>query len=130
MGSDSFLPILTRWTDSLSARGIHGSKADPLDVPSDVQKEAQSSKVPEVRWVIKRLLSGEAMHRGAPHFPSTLLLKGPQYPFEPYELTYLRSRVGSIRLTEMAKKMELPEVKDAPLQQEAPPRDLWAEGCL
>lgn len=36
--------------------------------------------------------------------------RGPQYPFQPFELTYLRSVVGSTRGTELNQPIELPEV--------------------
>ena len=38
-----------------------------------------------------------------------LLQRGPQYPFQPFELTYLRSVVGSIRGTELNQAVDLPE---------------------
>lgn len=62
--------------------------------------------------------------------------RGPQYPFQPFELTYLRSVVGSIRGTELTQKINLPEVSEEAnaeamkAQQGRAPRDLWAEGCL
>jgi len=41
-----------------------------------------------------------------------LLQRGPQYPFQPFELTYLRSVVGSIRGTELNQPVDLPEVSE------------------
>ena len=56
------------------------------------------------------MVKDESHHRGLPHFPSVLKQRGPQYPFQPFELTYLRSVVGSTRGTELNQPIELPEV--------------------
>uniref|UniRef100_A0A7S1MSZ0 Uncharacterized protein n=1 Tax=Alexandrium catenella TaxID=2925 RepID=A0A7S1MSZ0_ALECA len=129
--SPAFLPLLTRWTELLVAGKVHGSAADPHDVPPEVQTQAKASGVPEVRWLVKRLLSRELLHRGPPHFPSTLLQRGPQYPFEPWDLNYLRTRTGNIRGTELNQKVELPQPPEGWTPPgPSRPRDLWAEGCL
>mmetsp|Transcript_86173 Transcript_86173/g.244335 ORF Transcript_86173/g.244335 Transcript_86173/m.244335 type:complete len:176 (+) Transcript_86173:48-575(+) len=125
--SDAFRPLLTRWTALLLAAGRQGSAADPHDVPAEVQQQAQASGNSELRWLVRRLASGDAMRRGLPHFPSTLLQQGPQYPFETYDFNYLKKLTGSLKGTELTKKVELPEVK-APKPE--PQRDLWADGCL
>eukprot|EP00930_Biecheleria_cincta_P101270 TRINITY_DN92899_c0_g1_i1.p1 TRINITY_DN92899_c0_g1~~TRINITY_DN92899_c0_g1_i1.p1 ORF type:complete len:193 (+),score=21.63 TRINITY_DN92899_c0_g1_i1:42-581(+) len=130
--SDAFRPALTRWADVLVARGGSGAHADPHEVPKEVLEHAKGSSA-EVRWLLRRLTSRDVMHRGPAHFPSTLQQQGPQYPFQPFELTYLRSLVGSIRGTELMQKIDLPEVSSEtsqPAQAPRPPRDLWAEGCL
>eukprot|EP00933_Yihiella_yeosuensis_P065600 TRINITY_DN69511_c0_g1_i1.p1 TRINITY_DN69511_c0_g1~~TRINITY_DN69511_c0_g1_i1.p1 ORF type:complete len:187 (+),score=31.30 TRINITY_DN69511_c0_g1_i1:89-649(+) len=135
--SDAFRPALTRWTDSLMKAGKTGACVDHQTVPDEVWEYAKSQQsTAEVRWLLRRLSSGDSMHRGPPHYPSILQTRGPQYPFEPFELTYLRSRTGSMRLTELSQKVELPEVseKEKAAAEAArfgqPPRDLWAEGCM
>merc|ERR1712137_272079 len=125
--SKAFQPLLTRWTDLLLTEGKPGSAVEPQNVPQQVKDAASRSKDVKVKWMIKRLESGDWMHRGTPHFPSVLLEKGPQYPFQPYELLYLRNRVGSIRGTEMVQRIELPKT-EAPEPQHQP--DLWADGIL
>ncbi|CAE8611286.1 unnamed protein product [Polarella glacialis] len=138
--SAGFRPALTRWAELLLAAGKSGADINPRDVPPEVVDVASKGSS-EVRWVVKRLASENAMHRGPAHFPSVLLQKGPQYPFQPFELTYLRSKVGSMRGTELAEKIELPETtpeakaaaeasKAADMWESPKPRDLWAEGCL
>lgn len=61
-------------------------------------------------WRRLSVVKDESHHRGLPHFPSVLKQRGPQYPFQPFELTYLRSVVGSTRGTELNQPIELPEV--------------------
>mmetsp|Transcript_47793 Transcript_47793/g.84146 ORF Transcript_47793/g.84146 Transcript_47793/m.84146 type:complete len:185 (+) Transcript_47793:90-644(+) len=129
--SDAFRPFLSRWADILVDRGTNGASANGNDVPKEVQDHAQKSRDADVRWLVRRLLSKESMHRGPAHFPSTLLQRGPQYPFQPQELTYLRTRVGSLRGTELTERVELPEPKlGSETEEQQPPRDLWAEGCM
>eukprot|EP00747_Dinoflagellata_sp_TGD_P165221 gnl/TRDRNA2_/TRDRNA2_186219_c0_seq1.p1 gnl/TRDRNA2_/TRDRNA2_186219_c0~~gnl/TRDRNA2_/TRDRNA2_186219_c0_seq1.p1 ORF type:complete len:183 (+),score=28.60 gnl/TRDRNA2_/TRDRNA2_186219_c0_seq1:84-632(+) len=130
--SDAFRPLLTRWADSLLERGASTLDADPHAVPDEVLSEAKKSRNPEVRWLVRRLASGDKMRRGPPHFPSVLLQKGPQYPFQPHELTYLRGRAGSIRGTELTERIELPEPPAGgnPQPESAQKVDLWAQGCL
>ena len=134
------------------AKGEHGDKVNPQEVPPEVLQHAETSSV-EVKWVLRpdgvkveklltyfkvwlnqkvskqnsasrhlrfskfflvtrRLSSSESHHRGPPHFPSVLLQRGPQYPFQPFELTYLRSVVGGIRGTELNQPVDLPEVSE------------------
>ncbi|CAE7777506.1 SBNO1 [Symbiodinium pilosum] len=132
--SEAFRPHLTRWAELLVARGASGAQANPQEVPAEILEGAKQSSA-EVRWLLRRL-SGDRHHRGLPHFPSTLLQRGPQYPFQPFELTYLRSVVGGIRGTELVQKLDLPEPTDEAkaraeeVHRGAPVRDLWAEGCL
>mmetsp|Transcript_34432 Transcript_34432/g.109335 ORF Transcript_34432/g.109335 Transcript_34432/m.109335 type:complete len:180 (-) Transcript_34432:84-623(-) len=129
--SAAFRPFLTRWTELLLAQKVAGSAVDPHDVPPEIRQQAQKSGNPEVRWLVRRLLSGEKLHRGPPHFPSVLLQQGPQYPFEPWDFAYLRTRTGMLRGTELTKPVTLPEPPEGFPKAEAPrPRDLWAEGCL
>eukprot|EP00931_Biecheleriopsis_adriatica_P122675 TRINITY_DN97689_c0_g1_i1.p1 TRINITY_DN97689_c0_g1~~TRINITY_DN97689_c0_g1_i1.p1 ORF type:complete len:200 (+),score=39.59 TRINITY_DN97689_c0_g1_i1:37-600(+) len=133
--SEAFRPALNRWAELLVAQGASGAHADPHDVPKEILDMGASSSA-EVRWLLRRLASEDRMHRGPPHFPSVLLQRGPQYPFQPFELTYLRSKVGSLRGTELTEKIDLPEPTpeevehDAAARRGPPPRDLWAEGCL
>mmetsp|Transcript_31326 Transcript_31326/g.89911 ORF Transcript_31326/g.89911 Transcript_31326/m.89911 type:complete len:180 (-) Transcript_31326:80-619(-) len=129
--SAAFRPLLTRWSELLLANKVQGSAADPHEVPPEVQKQAQSSKIPEVRWLVRRLLSRETLHRGPPHFPSTLQQQGPQYPFETWDLNYLRTRTGSIRGTELNKPAQMPKPPEGwSPPKPSGPRDLWSEGCL
>uniref|UniRef100_A0A7S1ACF1 Uncharacterized protein n=1 Tax=Noctiluca scintillans TaxID=2966 RepID=A0A7S1ACF1_NOCSC len=125
--SAAFRPFLTAWAEVLLKKSEGGATADPHDVPDEVVAASKSASA-EVRWLVRRLVSREAMHRGTPHFPSVLLQRGPQYPFQPYELTYLRHKAGSLRGTEMVQKIELPE--SGGQAEPLPVRDLWAEGCL
>eukprot|EP00928_Gymnodinium_smaydae_P011711 TRINITY_DN14294_c0_g4_i1.p1 TRINITY_DN14294_c0_g4~~TRINITY_DN14294_c0_g4_i1.p1 ORF type:complete len:178 (+),score=27.11 TRINITY_DN14294_c0_g4_i1:47-580(+) len=125
--SDAFRPLLTRWADVLLDRGSSGLAATPQEVPTEVQEQARTSGNAEVRWLVRRLLSGDMQWRGTPKFPSTLLERGPQYPFQPAELNYLKSRIGCIRGTEMTQRLKRP--KQAERIEEPPVRDLWAEGC-
>mmetsp|Transcript_738 Transcript_738/g.1796 ORF Transcript_738/g.1796 Transcript_738/m.1796 type:complete len:184 (-) Transcript_738:67-618(-) len=133
--SAKFRPVLSRWVDVLTATGsrphagVACQEVDPQSVPAEAQQAAKDSKDPEVRWLVKRLLSGDRMHRGPAHYPSNYLQKGPQFPFQPWEFNYLKTRTGSIRGTELLTKIELPKVK-APPPVDPRPRDLWAEGCL
>mmetsp|Transcript_7877 Transcript_7877/g.12845 ORF Transcript_7877/g.12845 Transcript_7877/m.12845 type:complete len:184 (-) Transcript_7877:16-567(-) len=129
--SDAFRPLMTRWAELLLAQGKSGQTADVHAVPEEVQEQAKRSKEVEVSWLIRRLTSRDNQHRGPPHFPSVLLQRGPQYPFQPYELTYLRTRTGSLRGTELTEKIELPPPpEDSAATEPSKPRDLWAEGCL
>mmetsp|Transcript_48008 Transcript_48008/g.107769 ORF Transcript_48008/g.107769 Transcript_48008/m.107769 type:complete len:186 (+) Transcript_48008:60-617(+) len=132
--SKAFLPMLTKWTEVMLKQKQSGLEADPSSVPKEVQAQAESSQNPQVKWLVKRLLSGVPMHRGPPHFPSILLQRGPQFPFEPSELVYLRQHADTLKGTELTKPLVLPEPKEedpsAGNQSDMPPRDLWAEGCL
>mmetsp|Transcript_59492 Transcript_59492/g.141670 ORF Transcript_59492/g.141670 Transcript_59492/m.141670 type:complete len:193 (-) Transcript_59492:133-711(-) len=134
--SKAFRPILSRWTTAVLNEGKSCLEADPHSVPKEVQQEAEQSQNPQVRWLVKRLLSGDCMRRGPPHFPSTLMYRGPQYPFQPEELRFLTHHAGSLRGTELTNRIELPEapagadgepVNGCPT--DVPARDLWAEGC-
>eukprot|EP00434_Breviolum_minutum_P007887 symbB.v1.2.006959.t1/scaffold416.1/size293898/18 len=135
--SKDFRPHLNRWAELLVANKKHGAEVDPQEVPPEVLQDAEKSSA-EVRWVLRRLsvVKDESHHRGLPHFPSVLKQRGPQYPFQPFELTYLRSVVGSTRGTELNQPIELPEVSKEQreeamkIHQGRPPRDLWAEGCM
>lgn len=133
--SKAFQPHLNRWAELLVAKGGHGGKVDPHEIPPEVLQHAEKSSA-EVKWVLRRLASSESHHRGPPHFPSVLLQRGPQYPFQPFELTYLRSVVGSIRGTELNQPVDLPEVSEEQRAEALKmykghvPWDLWAEGCL
>merc|ERR1719219_1249552 len=128
--SPEFRPLLSRWAELLLANGKHGGSADPHDVPTEVEKQATSTGSPEVRWLVRRLQSRQTLHRGPPHFPSTLLQRGPQYPFQPWDLNYLRYQTGSIRGTELNQKIELPETPEPPAPKDTKSRDIWAEGCM
>mmetsp|Transcript_36501 Transcript_36501/g.66901 ORF Transcript_36501/g.66901 Transcript_36501/m.66901 type:complete len:213 (+) Transcript_36501:68-706(+) len=133
--SKAFLPLLTKWTEVMLQQQQSCLEADPSSVPKEVQEQAASSKNPQVRWLVKRLMSGESLHRGPPHFPSVLLQRGPQFPFEPHELLYLRQHADTLKGTELTKPVELPEQPEQDPaagggQPDVPPRDLWAEGCL
>merc|ERR1712194_86958 len=134
--SEKFQPLLGRWADVLAARasgkaGDSIAEADPQDVPAEIVKEAQKIRDPEVRWLVRRLQSGDLMNRGPAHFPSTFMVRGPSYPFQPFEFNYLKTKTGSIRGTELNEPIELPEVKSAEVPEDLRrPRDLWNEGCL
>mmetsp|Transcript_19358 Transcript_19358/g.42247 ORF Transcript_19358/g.42247 Transcript_19358/m.42247 type:complete len:182 (+) Transcript_19358:62-607(+) len=129
--SEAFGPLLKRWAEIVVKKGESGNAVDPHDVPSEIQEAAQKSRSAEVRWLVRRLLSREMHHRGPAHFPSTLLLRGPQYPFLPAELRYLRFKTGSLRGTEMTTKIKLPDPPPGYGDHMPPPvRDLWKEGCL
>eukprot|EP00929_Paragymnodinium_shiwhaense_P121182 TRINITY_DN93336_c0_g1_i1.p1 TRINITY_DN93336_c0_g1~~TRINITY_DN93336_c0_g1_i1.p1 ORF type:complete len:203 (+),score=40.46 TRINITY_DN93336_c0_g1_i1:124-732(+) len=132
--SDAFRPVLARWADMLVSKGTSGRVSDPHDVPAEVQEEAKQSTNPEVRWFMRRHLSGDTMRRGVPHFPSVLLQRGPQWPFEPWQVDYLRGRAGFVRGTELNQKIDLPEVPPEQVEAanaEPPVQDLWTDqGCV
>ena len=130
--SQAFVPYLSRWAEHLVSEARHAREAS--EVPPEVLKASETAPA-EVKWLLKRLQSEDRQHRGLPHYPSVLKRLGPQYPFEPFELTYLRSVVGGMRGTELTQPIELPEASEEErlealrVHQGRPVRDLWAEGC-
>ena len=50
---EAFQPHLNRWAELLVAKGGHGGKVDPREVPPEVLQHAEKSSA-EVKWVLRR----------------------------------------------------------------------------
>jgi len=50
---EAFQPHLNRWAELLVAKGGHGGKVDPHEVPPEVLQHAEKSSA-EVKWVLRR----------------------------------------------------------------------------
>jgi len=119
--SESFAPILTTWAKHMVA--VNNKQITP--VPQAVLEEAKKGNA-DVRWCLARITDDAVpKSRGQPHFPSTLLLKGPKYPFEPYEYKILKTKCGSLRGHELTTKISLPDVPPPPPKED--PKDMWLE---
>jgi len=121
--SPEFKTILNSWAQHM----INTDNKRILPVPSSIKTEGLGHENPEVRWCVNRLLGENSVpaSRGLPHFPSTLLQKGPKYPFEPHEYTILKQKVGALRGHELNRKIELPDVPQPPPAPEQ--EDMWLE---
>lgn len=89
---------------------------------------ARPSRDPEIRFLLRRIESGDPMSRGPAHFPSTLLKKGPSFPFQPSEHSVLFKHVGSLRGHELTKDVKLNPNPPAEIPARRPVGQ-WETGC-
>merc|ERR1711862_885343 len=90
-----------------------------------VVKESQDTAL---RFLLRRLESGDPMSRGPAHFPSTLLKKGPQFPYQPGEVHALMKRLGSLRGHELTTDVKLNMKPPSEIPTRAPIGQ-WETGC-
>eukprot|EP00397_Hematodinium_sp_SG-2012_P059981 GEMP01077579.1.p1 GENE.GEMP01077579.1~~GEMP01077579.1.p1 ORF type:complete len:183 (+),score=50.48 GEMP01077579.1:87-635(+) len=131
--TDAFRPILTIWAQHLVNTNTSTTATTSDDAPrppSVALAEGMKSRDADVRWCMTRLMDQTntvPKSRGLPHFPSTLLRRGPKYPFEPYEMLILRQKLGSLRGHELTRPITLPDVPPPVPRRDAHMKDMWHE---